>query len=531
MPKRGRSGAHSRLSLHRPAGYGTYGAYGAGYRHHRRHSRRVDASDDCCDFGLTFGSASPAAMGGWLALQVVSLLLQYSLWLEGSSNLALYDHTVVTYCAPSHRRRGICIGPAWNVSAWASFALHGHPSCEHRIRSFTRYHGRGHDEFDTHSSRLRGFGLGCPLAGTSNYTFEFSTRSSPPTFMVVVEPVALGHIGSESPAAVEDVADLDEDVAATLADASSWTLRVSRSDPPITEGHVATTVRQEGGEGTVVVEDLSDEAKTASLRNGQVRWKAIIENRAFSMRQTRFVAFVEELSSSIDVGKFREASCSLIRSWRAFNEEHQGRQHYWASSSCYWLGMSLPVMAVAAFFVFLMRWRHLRLARSNPERNSGCGFHCIVIAKFFAVDILQQVCIVLYLLDWFEENGLRCQLCLFHPGHCDKPHPFHATTLGAVLCLLANSLSHQLLVKPSRPAGTKGDAVSHGEHAVQMQMFGRLIAACLAILPLTTSVYFASGALLDAPMLVKIVVTFPCAVGWFAVMCILCLWALACCRE
>ncbi len=56
------------------------------------------------------------------------------------------------------------------------------------------------------------------------------------------------------------------------------------------------------------VEDLSDEAKTASLRNGQVRWKAIIENRAFSMRQTRFVAFVEELSSSIDVGKFREVS-------------------------------------------------------------------------------------------------------------------------------------------------------------------------------------------------------------------------------
>lgn len=36
----------------------------------------------------------------------------------------------------------------------------------------------------------------------------------------------------------------------------------------------------------------------------------------------------------------------------------------------------------------------------------------------------QEVCIVLYLLGWYEEDGLRCQLCLFHPQHCEDEDAF-----------------------------------------------------------------------------------------------------------
>lgn len=31
---------------------------------------------------------------------------------------------------------------------------------------------------------------------------------------------------------------------------------------------------------------------------------------------------------------------------------------------------------------------------------------------------------MLYLLGWYEEDGLRCQLCLFHPQHCEDEDAF-----------------------------------------------------------------------------------------------------------
>ena len=47
---------------------------------------------------------------------------------------------------------------------------------------------------------------------------------------------------------------------------------------------------------------------------------------------------------------------------------------------------------------------------------------CSILMIFACVQL--QICIVLYLLGWYEADGLRCQLCLFHPQHCEDEHPF-----------------------------------------------------------------------------------------------------------
>ena len=45
---------------------------------------------------------------------------------------------------------------------------------------------------------------------------------------------------------------------------------------------------------------------------------------------------------------------------------------------------------------------------------------CMIIFKLLFQDLPQQVCIVAYLHAWYSPNGMRCQMCLFHPSHCDN---------------------------------------------------------------------------------------------------------------
>ncbi|CAE8610534.1 unnamed protein product, partial [Polarella glacialis] len=79
---------------------------------------------DMLDTGFTVREISPQAMRIWLAIQVVGLLFQFSLWREVSSHLAEFEGVVARECAPQHLTHGVCAGPSWNTSAFQDFVLH-----------------------------------------------------------------------------------------------------------------------------------------------------------------------------------------------------------------------------------------------------------------------------------------------------------------------------------------------------------------------------------------------------------------------
>merc|ERR1712046_115954 len=106
-------------------------------------------------------------------------------------------------------------------------------------------------------------------------------------------------------------------------------------------------------------------------------------------------------------------------------------------------------------------------------------FHLVVVAKFLLQDVPQQVCVILYLLGWYEAEGLRCQLCLFDMDHCGVEEPFHFANAIAFGCVLLSSVANQLLVRPIIKK-------RYTEDDICMHWVVRGGGACLATLPFTT---------------------------------------------
>lgn len=493
--------------------------------------------------GFQFRRVSPKTMSCWIGLQLSGMTFQWMLWQEAKGNLALYESTLAEQCAPAHLRHGICVGPAWNLSMWDTFSLEGTGRFEsydcRMARRRARKGWRSGGEFGQlrHRHTLLGRDMAplrpCVLPNRTNHTVEFNTTSRPPTFVLVVDPVARARReGDEAPpdAAAEGEGQGVTEEMLEVEQFSLWSLRLDRLDPPPAAGSSEPFVeRRAEGQGVISVEDLSEESAKALSDVGRVRWRATVVNRGWSSRQTRFDAFVEEATLG-HVEELRRVQCSFTSAWKAFNREHQGRLQEVARLACALLGSLLCASAGATFVVFVARLRHLHLARLRPERGTGCCFHGVVLVKFLFVDVAQQACIVLYLLRWFEEDGMRCQLCLFHPGRCDEAHPFKPTTLASLACAVLSSLSNQLLVSPAKLRPGKASAAQETEDAC-WQACARFAAACVSTLPVTTAAFFASPALLEVPVLVQFASVLPCAVGWLTVGTLLLCWFVACCSD
>merc|ERR1719343_672910 len=132
----------------------------------------------------------------------------------------------------------------------------------------------------------------------------------------------------------------------------------------------------------------------------------------------------------------------------------------------------------------------------------GTQFHLVVLAKFALQDVPQQICMVLYVLGWFEAGGLRCQLCLFHPEHCSEENAFSTTNSIAFMFTLASSVANQLLV---RPAIKK----KYTEDDICLQHFLRVGAACVSVLPFTTGICLATRTILPATGLLHLLAAVP----------------------
>ncbi|CAJ1386096.1 unnamed protein product [Effrenium voratum] len=521
-----------------------------------RQVQRAQNEEGFFNTGLTLQVVSVATIRAWLAFQVVSLVLQYNFWREVGGNLALFDDTLSVHCAPERSKHGVCIGPLWNVSTWEEFVLQGRmatplPAVELKPRPHVLGGFGSIEAIDTEIAQLEretalrlkqlrerraelqmAQGL-VPLGNQSrafnaSYIFQFETRSSPPVFLVSLHCVAKArHAGEEPPTVAPSAVD-------ELDDGQHWSLEVRRLEPESTVPHFQ---RQGFGTRIVTVEDLSEEALGAVRSRGRVRWEAVVRNVEMSQRRARFVAFVEDFQAP-HLEKIYSSQCSLTAAWKAFNQQHQGHHHRALALCRDLLGWLLPLAALATWAVYAnaLRTRKEREDLELPASAEVCEnagdvdvghrclggyeFQAVVCIKLIVMDIPQQICIVLYLLGWYELEGLRCQLCLFHPAHCEDEHPFRLVNSAAFACTLLSSVTNQIIFGPR-----KGD----DDECCRWTM--RIGLICVSVLPFTTGIFWATAALLSLPGMAKALVFVPCVIGWFCVLAGVLSCMIACCGD
>ncbi|CAE7664260.1 gpr180 [Symbiodinium sp. CCMP2456] len=474
----------------------------------------VEADDSFFNTGLRLQEASQLTVLTWLAFQLLSLVLQWQFWQEVRTNLDLFGETLAVHCAQDVSQHGVCHGPIWNVSAWHEFVLHGKPSrlWHAELPSVhLRTRGRLIDSIPAIDAEiaqleqetanrlkqlrerraelmvLQGLmpaGLNHSVTGrafNSTYIFQFETRSSPPVFLLSLNPIARSHRVGEMPPTIVPSDDAEG------SDLWPWSLQVRRLEP--TQA-AADYQRFGSGEKVITIEDQSVEAVSSVRQKGYVRWEVMVQSSDLSGKQTRFDA--AGISPSMRHGSGAGSLQAVY--WRALRAQHDP-----------------PDLDV-------------ELSKAPPDDTSGCcGFQAIILVKLVVMDVPQQVCIVLYLLGWYEQEGLRCQLCLFHPQHCEPEHPFRLANSAAFLCTLLSSVANQIIIGPSQKHKASGE--SGAEWIVRIGLL------CVSILPFTTGVYWATSALVWTPVLARILFFLPCVIGWFCIFATVLSCLVACCAE
>lgn len=424
---------------------------------------------DVLNTGFQIREMGLPAIRLWVGFQVLSLLFQFSLWREVSSNLAVYEDVVERECSGSSRHHGVCTGLSWNLSWWEDFVLQGPANSQ-----------------------------------TASHYWDFSTKSNPPTYAIVVDPVAESKDG-EVAAAPEDLrlqtADLDD---------VRWSVEVVRRDPPQVGSWAMKKINS--GQQAFTVEDLSAEVADMLTYRSEVFWRVTVSLQAPLDRKTRFLVYVEDAAQQHLKQIHDNPQCVFGRSWKAFNEQHQGRSHRALVRCEQLLGMLFIVGAASVYFV----WKKVADMQRHAVISDSRRFHMIVMAKFFLQDLPQQICIVLYVLGWYEESGLRCQLCLFDVKYCSTENPFHLFNLIAFGSTLVSALCNQLLIRPVLKR-------VYSEDDLCIQYFVRIGGMCLSVLPFTTGLCCASRSILPSPVIYHLVFAFPCAIGWLTLAGLVCL--------
>eukprot|EP00930_Biecheleria_cincta_P091278 TRINITY_DN80806_c0_g1_i1.p1 TRINITY_DN80806_c0_g1~~TRINITY_DN80806_c0_g1_i1.p1 ORF type:complete len:442 (+),score=58.19 TRINITY_DN80806_c0_g1_i1:87-1412(+) len=395
--------------------------------------------------GFTVREVGAQVVRAWLLLQAVGLLFQVGLWREVSSHLADFEDVIARECAPEHVHHGICAGPSWNMSKFDQFVLRG----------------------------------------SEHHSVDFVTKSSPPTFLLVVSPEP------------RDV---------------RWKVELRRVQPVQTVP-LMSVIRN--GQQVLTLEDVSDEANSFVRDHGYVQWEAILSSPGFYRNNVRLESFVEDAASKQLTEVHSNRQCAFGRSWKAFNQQHQGENHRALSRCRILLGIFIFAGAGAVYLV------QQGLATGQQESKS---FHLVVLAKFVLQDVPQQVCIVLYFFGWYDAAGLRCQLCLFDQQHCSDESAFHFTSFVAVACCLLSALSNQLLIRPARKK-------KYTEDDICMIYWIRIGGACVATLPFTTGLCMTSDFMVSSPTFVHLFFAFPCACGWISLFGFCCIGIICCCDD
>lgn len=420
-------------------------------------SRWLETSDDtdpakllswCCEDFKPRRIKAPIVLA-WLVVQALGLMFQVVLLNEVTRNLADYEETLQTFCGPEHRRKDICIGPAWNMSY---------------SQSLTFAPAASEADFD--------------FVIEKDHQFTFSTLSNPPTFLLGVEP--------KPP---------HED--------ARWEVNVmpegQQTRFPVLAGYWGSQ------HGLPAVRGWGSRFEVLSTRNVKAdRWTASIKLLSkYDDQATIYVYVVDSKIQHLEDIHSQE-QCSFEDSWQNFSERENGSHHRVLS-----VAKSATTFFLAAQVLLLT----LVLYRFYFFVDSGKLLSRAIALKFFVQDFPQQMCIGLYLYSWYASNGLRCQMCLFHPSHCDDHQPFHLT--NALVCgfTMLSATSNQLLLQ----AKLKKSYDSEDECVM---CFFRFILFSVSVLPFTSCLFVLGPLVHMQSVLFYFAVGVPALLGWGTVLCV-----------
>eukprot|EP00928_Gymnodinium_smaydae_P055904 TRINITY_DN39372_c0_g1_i1.p1 TRINITY_DN39372_c0_g1~~TRINITY_DN39372_c0_g1_i1.p1 ORF type:complete len:518 (-),score=91.52 TRINITY_DN39372_c0_g1_i1:75-1628(-) len=408
----------------------------------------------CCEDFKPRKLKAPLVLG-WLFVQALGLVFQFSLLMSVGTHLAAYEETLATYCGAEHRRNGVCVGPAWNLSY--AGALTFPPSAGDE---------NGRSDFD--------------FVIPSDQSFSFDVRSDPPTFLIGLEP--------QPPCAT-----------------AAWTA----SFAPVGHGGASEPVLTASGPKYKVIASRNSYYSWNSIR----RWAVSVNLRSRFPDSCTISVFAVDSAISHLESIHQQQQCSFENSWQNFAEHHSGDHHRVLSNTqtatAFFLLVSLVVVGIV-------------LPRFYYYVEGGKILSRIIALKFVAQDIPQQLCIVGYLYAWYASNGLRCQMCLFHPSHCDSEHPLNWTNLLVCLFTMVSACSNQLLLQAKLKR-------NYSDEDECFAWFTRFALFSVSILPFSTAIVLLSASLLHLrSVLIYIGFGIPMFVGFASVLCVP---LFACCDE
>lgn len=314
-------------------------------------------------------------------------------------------------------------------------------------------------------------------------SFSFATRSQPPTFLLGVEPRAPG---------------------------VKWKVGFSTRRP---DGFSADLWYR----GTGVEVKGANSAYRVITPRGMSdvnQWTGSMSLTGTTSRQTDISVYVVDsrIEHLDDIHK--QEQCSFEQSWQNFGERHNGEHHRVLTFTYQALGL---FTLVSAGLLALVSHRFFYYV------ESGNLLRRVIALKFLLQDFPQQALIVAYLYGWYAKNGLRCQMCLFHPLHCELQHPLHWSNLFACLFCVLSASANQLMLK------AKPVKHSDGEEECCV-FFMRLVLFSVSALPFSTGIYlfpfwFPRGSHL---VLILLLAGVPMVMGWAVVIC---MPFLACCGD
>jgi hypothetical protein len=317
----------------------------------------------------------------------------------------------------------------------------------------------------------------------SDASFSFTTRSQPTTFLLGVEP------------------------GAPHADAT-WRVDMHRSGTRSRwEGWDALPPQMGSGSQYKLIMETQDKGSSFD-------GKVVLRSAYRSSATVRIYVLDCVISHLKEVQA--QPQCSFEGSWKNFNARQNGHHHR---------VLTVARRAVAFFLCVAVCSVGLVLYRFLYVVESGRLLSRIIVLKFFLQDFPQQFCIALYLYGWYASDGLRCQLCLFHPEHCDDEYPLHKQNALVCLFTLLSACANQMLIQANlnRPklgkwTGTEDEDEECGMVCVRLSLFS------VSTLPFSTALAILSNSLLQLHHLsLTIGVGFCALVGWGMVCCAPCM--------
>mmetsp|Transcript_7350 Transcript_7350/g.19783 ORF Transcript_7350/g.19783 Transcript_7350/m.19783 type:complete len:472 (-) Transcript_7350:104-1519(-) len=301
--------------------------------------------------------------------------------------------------------------------------------------------------------------------------FDFETRSQPPTFLLGVEPLAPHK-------------DLRWRVSVAPRGGGPYSVLASGAMPPVrglgSRYTVLTSHEHRGPAWTGSITLTTGVSETASVH------VYVVDSRIQHLEQIH-----------------NQEHCSFEGSWQNFNERHSGQHHR---------VLSTAQQATTFFLLVQLALGLLVLYRFYFYVESGKLLSRVIALKFVVQDFPQQLCIVAYLYGWYATNGLRCQMCLFHPAHCDAQYPLHWTNMLVCIFTLLSSCANQMLVQIKLK--------KYDEEEECLLGLARAAALSVSILPFSTSVFFLSASLLHLRSVpVYLAAGVPTMLGWGSLLC------------